>query len=68
MQVMEYKAKPSGSYHDSASNKEWYAQRNADIFKDKMEGLSNTELVTKYQISPARIQYLISKERAKHGK
>lgn len=63
-----YKPRPEGTYHASKSNREWYAQRNEEMLKDKMEGLSNTELVIKYQVSPTRIQYIISKERAKHGK
>jgi Mor family transcriptional regulator len=63
---MNYKNKPKGTYHASESNREWYTKRNFEVFKDKLEGLSNTELITKYQISLARIQSIIAKERAKH--
>jgi Mor family transcriptional regulator len=63
---MNYKERPV--YYASESNKEWYAQRNREMFEDKMAGMSNMELINKYQITPARIKYLISKERAKHGR
>lgn len=49
-------------------NKEWYEKRNREILKDKQAGMSNVELITKYQITPARIRNLIKKERAKNGK
>ena len=63
---MNYKENP-GRYHDSESNKEWYAQRNSDMFKDKLAGMSGMKLIEKYGLTPARIKYLISKEREKHG-
>ena len=47
-------------------DREWYEKRNQDLFKDKMAGLSNTELIIKYNISPARIVYLVKNERKKH--
>ena len=63
--IMEQMIAP-GEYHASASNKEWYDLRNKELYKDKLAGMSNTQLVTKYQISPARIQYLVRTERKKH--
>lgn len=61
---MDYTEAP-GKYHDSFSNKEWYAQRNKQILADKQAGMSNKDLVKKYNVSPARIQYLIKTERSR---
>ncbi len=55
-----------GKYHASESNKEWYGRRNKELYKDKLAGMSNAQIVLKYQISPARIQYLVATERKKH--
>lgn len=62
---MQYNIKP-GKYHESFSNKEWYNQRNKEIVKDKDAGMSGAQLVTKYQISAARVYYIIKNERNKH--
>jgi Mor family transcriptional regulator len=62
---MNYSINP-GEYHANASNKEWYNQRNIELYKDKQAGMSNTQLVTKYQVSPARVQYIVKHERVKH--
>ena len=62
---MDYTTKP-GEYHASAENKEWYKQRNESIYADKLSGMSNMDLVVKYKVSQARIQYIVKTERAKH--
>ena len=69
---MQYEKAPAQYYDPQRDEekdklvKEWYALRNASIYKDKMSGMSNTELVTKYQLSPARLQVVIKNERARH--
>jgi Mor family transcriptional regulator len=64
---MNYKENP-GKYHASESNKEWYAQRNSDMFKDKLAGMSGMKLIEKYRLTPARIKFLIKNERKKNGR
>jgi len=59
-----YTQRPEGTYF---ANPTWYEGRNAEIYKDKMSGMGNTELVTKYQISLGRIAQLFNKEVKKHG-
>ena len=62
---MQYNIRP-GKYHESFSNKEWYNQRNIEIAKDRDVGMSQAQLVTKYQISAARVYDIIKNERIKH--
>ena len=62
---MDYTTTP-GKYHDSFSNKEWYHQRDKALYEDKLAGMSNKDLVKKYNVSQARIQYLVKNERIKH--
>lgn len=59
-----YIDRPKGLYWD---NVEWYEQRDKEIYKDKMSGMSNLELVTKYQISVPRINKAFNREAKKHG-
>ena len=58
-----YNKKPEGDYYN---NVEWYEERNKQVYQHKMEVKSNKYLIIKYELSPARIQYLVKKERAKH--
>jgi Mor family transcriptional regulator len=51
---------------DYYSDKEWYVKRNKGVLKDKQAGMSNKDLVKKYDVSPARIQYLVKHERSKN--
>ena len=45
----------------------WFESRNKQILKDKEEGLSIVELVTKYGITPTRLHYIVKREGEKNG-
>jgi Mor family transcriptional regulator len=62
--TMDYNIKLS--YYESETNKKWFEERNKQIYKDKLSGMSNKDLVIKFNLSPARIQGIINKERSKH--
>ena len=49
-------------------DKQWYKKRNEEILKDKQEGMSIKDLVKKYDLGGARIQYLVKHERKKNGR
>ena len=63
---MNYKDKPK--WYESKENKQWYIQRNSDMFKDKLAGMSGMKLIEKYGLTPARIKFLIKNERKKNGR
>ena len=65
--IMDYKITP-GKYYENSSTRQWYAERNKQIYKDKLAGMSNAEIVTKYQISTARVLTIVRKERAKNDR
>ena len=50
---------------DHWEDPEFYKARNKELFKDKEGGMSNVNLVKKYEISPDRIRKLYKKERLK---
>ena len=37
-----------------------------DLYRDKLNGSTNAELMRKYNLSFGRVQYLVKKERSKH--
>jgi Mor family transcriptional regulator len=54
-----------GSVKDYWRNPNKYRRRNAQILEDKRAGMSDAKLVTKYKLSPTRIQQICKKLREK---
>ena len=65
--IMDYKITP-GKYYENSSTRQWYAERNKQIYKDKLAGMSNVDLVNKYQITTDRVLKIVRKEREKHDR
>ena len=61
---MDWKTKPY--YYKDSKSKEWYRVRNLELYRDRLNGVTLPALKKKYNLSMARVQYLIKKERSKH--